>query len=370
MTLFLAALALACGTATSSSTSTTTLTAAEGVALTVSGDGTYAVTVDGEAWLSSGPLGFTSGGVQYSSGSTAAPLKLSGSPKHSSGKDVLGAYEETLLQWVGGTTTMLTAFRAYTATPVLVFEQSFPEGFTTGPAPDCEGQEACKGAKITLSTAFPSWKMQGDAELSCFAGSSQSTNHGPWNGGHFGGGVSGGAPLVLFKQEGGKVAAASQQQQQQQRGAAGQSLRSVVMSPLDNFMATAFDSPSSNWGAAMSPQERRRGGGGGAGEAVSVSASGVLATVTHIPAGFTHPTVLVGGRGVNSALMDWGDVLLKSGGKTRTQMDHPTDRSLTHLGYWHAPAPRPPSLPPSLPPSPPLAPAGRLSWVQCVWLSE
>lgn len=220
MTLFLAALALACGTATSSSTSTTTLTAAEGVALTVSGDGTYAVTVDGEAWLSSGPLGFTSGGVQYSSGSTAAPLKLSGSPKHSSGKDVLGAYEETLLQWVGGTTTMLTAFRAYTATPVLVFEQSFPEGFTTGPAPDCEGQEACKGAKITLSTAFPSWKMQGDAELSCFAGSSQSTNHGPWNGGHFGGGVSGGAPLVLFKQEGGKVAAASQQQQQQQRGAA------------------------------------------------------------------------------------------------------------------------------------------------------
>ena len=29
-----------------------------------------------------------------------------------------------------------------------------------------------------------------------------------------------------------------------------------------------------------------------------------------------------------------GDRMLKTGGKSRTQLQHPTDRSLTSLGYW------------------------------------
>ena len=66
----------------------------------------------------------------------------------------------------------------------------------------------------------------------------------------------------------------------------------------------------------------------------TISASGLLASVEQIPEKFSHPTVLVGGRGVSSALMDWGDVLLAKGGKRRTPLDHPTDKSLTHIGYW------------------------------------
>ena len=58
--------------------------------------------------------------------------------------------------------------------------------------------------------------------------------------------------------------------------------------------------------------------------------------MTEIPAGYAHPTVLVGAHGgPTPALMAWGDVLLAKTGKTRTNYaNHPTDLSLTHIGYW------------------------------------
>jgi hypothetical protein len=123
----------------------------------------------------------------------------------------------------------------------------------------------------------------------------------------FKGGIQGGSPLALFKE-----------------GDDGKGIRSVVMSPLDNFVAAALSSPSRNFGAAGGPDEARKGN--------RVSAAGVLGSVASIPAGFSHPTVLVGGHGIDSALLDWGDVLLHRGNKTRTDfLQHPTDRSLTHL---------------------------------------
>ena len=120
------------------------------------------------------------------------------------------------------------------------------------------------------------------------------------------GGTRGGTPLVLYKKA---------------DGGDGAALRSVVMSPLDNFMAATIASPA----ARLFKDEESR-----------ISAAGVFASITEIPAGYTHPTVLVGAHGgPTPALMAWGDVLLAKTGKTRTNYaDHPTDLSLTHIGYW------------------------------------
>ena len=130
-----------------------------------------------------------------------------------------------------------------------------------------------------------------------------------------GGGIGGGSPLVLFNPQ--------------------RPRRSLVMSPLDNFMAGALDSPCHM--LATSTQARTTAGNINADNSSSrsFSAGGVLGSVARIPVGYVHPTVVVGGLGVASALMDWGNVLLRRSGKSRTRMHgHPTDLSLTHIGYW------------------------------------
>ena len=86
------------------------------------------------------------------------------------------------------------------------------------------------------------------------------------------------------------------------------------MAPLANFMAA--------------------GGAGGAGE----MAHGLFGSVTTVPAGFSHATVLVAGRGVAATLGAVGARLLAKGGKARTTLQHPTDLSLTSLGCEWPPA--------------------------------
>ena len=145
------------------------------------------------------------------------------------------------------------------------------------------------------------------ADLHGFAGKNQGATNGPWASTDFQGGIAGGVPLVLYKKA---------------TGGTGDALRSVVMSPLDNFMAATIASPEPHLFAHS--------------RAKKISAAGLFASVTEIPAGYTHPTVLVGAHGgPTPALMAWGDVLLASTGKTRTNYaNHPTDLSLTHIGYW------------------------------------
>ena len=94
-------------------------------------------------------------------------------------------------------------------------------------------------------------------------------------------------------------------------------MRSAVLSPLSNLMAA---------GAAL-PSRGTRG-------AAAVGALGVLGSVARYPAGFTHQAVLTAGLRPTAAIMAWGDVLLARGGKTRTELPHPTDISLNTLGYW------------------------------------
>ena len=86
--------------------------------------------------------------------------------------------------------------------------------------------------------------------------------------------------------------------------------RAVAMAPLANFMAAGADDDG--------------------GEV----AYGLFGSVATAPAGFRHATMLVAGRGVAATLGAVGSRLLARGGKARTTLQHPTDLSLTSLGYW------------------------------------
>ncbi len=356
-----------------------TLEAADGIVLKIefpqSGTSAldYSVSLDGEVWLKSGPVAMTSGGVTYTSECTEKDtcLSFSGPPTKSSGTDVsIHSYHHAcagrsscdlgcghtghsftvartvlftaLTDWSGGaadtrgihrshcqlevqwgrnadrvprlfcqinavrqsTALVLcallqhacTLYRSLTTTGLSGFEQIFPSAITGA---------ASQHAAVSVSTAFPSWLMDDTAGLHGFAGQGQGATNGPWASTDFYGGTKGGIPLVLYKKTVGS-----------DRG-----LRSVVTSPLNNFMAATI----------ASPEPHLFGNSSG-----KISAAGLFASVTEIPAGYTHPTVLVGAHGgPTPALMAWGDILLASTGKTRTNYaNHPTDVSLTHIGYW------------------------------------
>ena len=177
------------------------------------------------------------------------------------------------------------------------FEQIFPSGITGA---------ATQTSATTVNTAFPTWVMDDTAGLHGFAGQDQGATNGPWASTDFFGGTKGGVPLVLYKKA---------------KGGGGNALRSVVTSPLDNFMAATIASPEPQLFSHSSNK---------------FSAAGLFASITEIPAGYRHPTILVGAHGgPTPALMEWGDVLLAYTGKARTNYaNHPTDLSLTHIGYW------------------------------------
>jgi len=59
---------------------------------------------------------------------------------------------------------------------------------------------------------------------------------------------------------------------------------------------------------------------------------GIRSTVSVLPKGFSHSTVVVGGTGINGTLVALGDHLLGLGQKART--DPQSDFVLSHLGYW------------------------------------
>ena len=100
--------------------------------------------------------------------------------------------------------------------------------------------------------------MDDTAGLHTFAGKGQGAINGPWASTDFMGGTRGGTPLVLYKKGASDV------------------LRSVVMSPLDNFMAATIASPATG---LFEDKESK------------ISAAGVFASITEIPAGYAHPTV-------------------------------------------------------------------------------
>jgi hypothetical protein len=58
---------------------------------------------------------------------------------------------------------------------------------------------------------------------------------------------------------------------------------------------------------------------------------GVMGSVTSIPAGYVLETVICAGEGVNSVMLDWGDLLLAKYNKERDA--YKRDFTLRYLGY-------------------------------------
>ena len=193
----------------------------------------YVVQVDSQPWLRSASTGVTHSSKTFFSNATACgntclipdpagPTNVSGTDKE------LGNFVGVSLRWTTSSFAnsdfvFVTTFKAFTHWPILVFEQAYPGG--------AEGTRPSSGKgsdKERLGSFFPSWSRASTdtvSSLQTFAGTGQEgVAGGPWPTAHYNGGVRGGAPLVIYRPE-----------RQNGRTVAP---RAVVMSPLDNFMAS------------------------------------------------------------------------------------------------------------------------------------
>lgn len=234
-------------------------------------------------------------------------------PPRYPGQDTLGPFEAVALTWNNG--AYQTEFRAYDVLAAVVFEARYLSGLVS----------CANGSNTDVVTAFPTLGPTAsaiDTSLNylvrtvprpsllrarrhgpvptylharvCAAGQTYkntfaSPHMGFWKAPDFPGGAKGGVPIVWYDS----------------------SLRTVVMSPLDNFMV------------GVQTMSHQLGG---------VLAAGLQGRIASVPAGFSHSTLLFAGQGVNQTLYDWGGVLLKWGSKPRTSLS--ADRAIQHLGYW------------------------------------
>ena len=234
--------------------------------------GAYNVTLNGKPWLSSAPSRFYLNHGWETPGSPSSSSRISGA-------DATGTYTGVMLEYddVRGVRVQ-ASFRNYggDAEHVVVFEVAFPDG-ANGTALPLPVPEAGGG----VSTTFPSFLVEGASSLDrgymCFEGQFIANTHiGQfWEGtADIGTGEGNSGPMVVFE-----------------RGMGASS----VISSFSNFMtaSTGFDTDS---------------------RAVSY---GILGSVTQYPPGYSMATIIVGGTGINDAMMEWGDVLLNAYGKTR-----------------------------------------------------
>jgi len=90
---------------------------------------------------------------------------------------------------------------------------------------------------------------------------------------------------------------------------------------FDSTSNTFVLSPASDFMVASTVQ--------GTGGSIS---SGISSQITTLPSGFSHQTVLVMGKGLNSTYQTWGQAMTKLQGKVRPAND--ADIGLKSLGYW------------------------------------
>lgn len=90
---------------------------------------------------------------------------------------------------------------------------------------------------------------------------------------------------------------------------------------FDGSANTAILSPAANFMTAQTSWNSQ-----------SAIESGIVSSITTLPAGFTHSTLLVIEPGINPAFETWGHALTNLTGKVRLAND--ADLSLAQLGYW------------------------------------
>lgn len=251
--------------------------------LDVSDDGgKYAVSVNGEPWLlsaASGAVAFRVNGTELSLDNGTLSLTSSGSVN---GTDQLGAFEERFFVYSGA---FRTSFRTYPLLGAALFEQRY--------LAQANGTAAPGGAERGVASSFPAFGVGAQAaELGYYA----------WGGAHLwtnnSAGVFGSAPgtfAVAPPLEAGPLALFSRQ-----TGAA------AVLSPASSFMS----------GAMLHDGQALR--------------SGLLGSVTSVPAGHSYRTLVAASPGgVTAAAEAWGALLQRAHNTVRFG----GDISLSHLSF-------------------------------------
>ena len=138
------------------------------VAVHVNDDGSYAVTVAGVTWFESGPTAVHVNGAWSSNVKSNATLQLQSHSTHS-GFDSWGSYNATQFEWrTRDGVRFVTTVRSYSAVPLLVFEQSFPDGAQNTSTSD-----------VDVMSSYPTFAVQGDSGrlgYLTYSQNSQSTN--------------------------------------------------------------------------------------------------------------------------------------------------------------------------------------------------
>ena len=284
--------------------------------------GALAIQLGGQPWLEGGAISIRHHAQWYSSdcSGTHAPGKclplLAAVPEvGATGTDSIGAFEEVSLAWSaqrGAPPLLVTAVRAYAAAPdVAVLTQQFPQGLSPGNKDGSTGE---------IVSAFPTLgRSHLDLGVVDYVGVQLQNSHFfRWSAGMpFGesgetmragksgsmptrsqsakstDGDGGSMPLLLTAADGG----------------------TLLASPLEDFFTAC--QTQSQW--------------------VGNYSFGLQGTLSSVPAGHTHATLLVGGDGVRAATMRWGELLMQSaGGGKRRSMNWTLqgDPGLRSLSYY------------------------------------
>lgn len=284
---------------------TRTLKSAKNVTLNIHSNGNYEIFQNGTLWLRNSATFFTSRGHTYSTSSGNLHQIGFGQVEH--GWDNLGDYSAVRVRWQAQDcnnhevvpasadepiaepppctkSTVVTIFRAYTESSLVVFSQSFEHvGFSGTTVND----------KNKVCTGFPTFQIDNSHDklgyLSYGGLFLANTAMGMWEKGtgHIQSGLYGG-PLVLFDQQ----------------------QRSMVMAPFKEFMTGSI-----HYNTQTNAVEW-----------------GILGSAKHIPQDFTYETAIVFAEGVKPAIEEYGAMLLKHYGKTRSAMVN--DFTSDYLGYW------------------------------------
>jgi hypothetical protein len=259
--------------------------------------GTFDLLVDGKTWLARD----TAAGadlIPTASGSLLGPPTLLHAKQN--GTDKWGAFNSVELGWSytskhqSSETILITTVRAYSERELIVLGQTWPKGFTH----NTQGSDAkaiapyptlvtSSAGNTTTPLNFYQW---GGCQIAnSFSGRWTDASSIP-------GGQRLGMPLLLYNAHG----------------------RGVVASPAMNWLTAVHEEGTTGGGS-------KNGGGGRVGV-------GIKASVKHLPKGFKHETVLVGGKSINHTMYNLGDALLELSGKQR--INAYDDFVLSHLGYW------------------------------------
>nr|XP_006815625.1 PREDICTED: uncharacterized protein LOC102804514 [Saccoglossus kowalevskii] len=254
-----------------------------GLAVTVSPDGTYSISVNNETWLNSANTFFNINGKLFSSDDKTLLLVKISDP--APGADNLGNFMQQSIVWQAltksGQKSVVTGIRVYKDISAVVFSQNFPEELT--------------GTSINWSngvcTGFPSFKVEGkkgDKGFLSYGGLFlETTNTGGWHTGGLGinDGLYGG-PLAIFDKN----------------------LNTVMISSFSEFMAGSLHLQN------------------------GVISFGIMGNASMIPQDYNYQTIVYYSRGINQAIYEWGETLLKNYGKTRANMK--SDFMVNYLGYY------------------------------------